>query len=59
MDKEFTPNFRKSQIFKDDEEKELPQYILTAEKTYDVLTPKEFRRRAYLYAVENGKQVPQ
>ncbi|KAB0801258.1 hypothetical protein PPYR_05612 [Photinus pyralis] len=58
MQTTFLPNFKKSQIFADREESALAQYLLTASKMNYGLTPKECRKLAYLYAIENGKNVP-
>lgn len=58
-DTNFVPNFKCSQIFTDDEEKLLAQYLLDASRMNYGLTTKDTRQFAYMYAVENGKKVNQ
>lgn len=54
----FSPNYKLSQIFDDNEEKRLAEYLLTAAKMNYGLTTKETRKLAYMYAVKNEKKIP-
>lgn len=53
----FSPNFKSSQLFSDDEESKLAKYLLDAARMNYGLTTTETRKFAYLYAVENGKKI--
>ncbi|XP_063837138.1 uncharacterized protein LOC135086264 [Ostrinia nubilalis] len=54
----YEPNYKRSQIFTDDEEKELSMYLETASKLYHGLTPKNVRCLAYQFVKMNNKKFP-
>ncbi|KAJ4430998.1 hypothetical protein ANN_19591 [Periplaneta americana] len=54
----YEPNFRKSQVFNNDMEKALEEYLLMASAMFYGLTPHSFRRLAYEFASKNDVQVP-
>lgn len=54
----YEPNFRKSQVFNDDMEKALEEYLLMASAMFYGLTPHSFRRLAYEFASKNNVKMP-
>lgn len=56
---DFTPNFRKSQIFPVEMENALETYLLRCSAMFYGLTPKLVRRLAYEYAVKNSLNFPE
>lgn len=55
---QYEPNYRKSQIFTEEEEKDLAKYLETASKLYHGLTPKNVRMLAYQFGKKNNKKIP-
>lgn len=55
----FVPNYKSSQTFNFEEERNLSQYLLTASKMNYGFTSKEARKFAYLYAIKNNKRIPE
>lgn len=55
---QYQPNYQKSKIFAEEEEKDLAKYLETASKLYHGLTPKNVRMLAYQFAKSNKKKIP-
>lgn len=55
---EFSPNFRKSQIFSSQMENALEDYLLKCSSMFYGLTPNATRRLAYEYALQNSVNMP-
>ena len=54
----YEPNFRKSQVFNDEMEMALEEYLLMASAMFYGLTPHSFRRLAYEFATKNNIKIP-
>ncbi|XP_039288765.1 uncharacterized protein LOC111048698 [Nilaparvata lugens] len=55
----FNPNYNTCQIFSNDEEEDLKNYLILSSKLNYGLAPKELRKFAYEYAIARGKKVPE
>lgn len=54
----YEPNFKKSQVFSEEIEKLLEDYLLMASALFHGLTPAALRRLAYEYALRNNVKMP-
>lgn len=55
----FTPNYKTGQIFSDDLESLLENYLITSSKLHYGLTPKTARTFVYQFAISNNIKIPQ
>lgn len=56
---DFSPDFHKSQIFDNDMENALADYLLKCSAIFYGLTPNSARRLAYEYALKNFRKMPE
>ena len=54
----FKPNYSSAQVFSNEEENLLMDYLLKSASLYYGLTPITTRKFAYLFAKENNKKIP-